>query len=174
MQRRARLRRRLAATPALEQPFPWKICLSNHPSPRSPTFLKSSLVRLRPMASMSRPTPHSNCCVVIQLRLAGRKKAVHPEMSACGLLSEERLVGWEVKGKAHHQGHAPGMTTAGRPWPWRVAAAAAGDAASAAAPAVRCDASSAAVASAARHNCTLTHTGNSIVATSAICSSLLF
>lgn len=87
-----------------------------------PTFLKSSLVRLRPMASMSRPTPHSNCCVVIQLRLeeregggrrrgtdqpvgvsvvqcgltylqvqpadneylAGWKKAVQPEMSACG------------------------------------------------------------------------------------------
>lgn len=34
------------------------------------------------MASISTPTPHSNCCVVIQLSAAGWKKAVQPEMRA--------------------------------------------------------------------------------------------
>lgn len=47
------------------------------------------------MASMSRPTPHSNCCVVIQLSEAGWKKAVQPEMSACP--GRARGWGWQVR-----------------------------------------------------------------------------
>jgi hypothetical protein len=74
---------------ALQRPAPSALCPHRAAQQRTmgiglaAHLRKSSVVKLSPIASISTPTPNSNCCVVIQLSVAGRRKAVVPEMRAC-------------------------------------------------------------------------------------------